>query len=338
MMTGSVPATAVITMRARGVRPCAAAYSGEVTSTADAPSTTPEELPAWWTWRISSRCGVGQQRRLVDGELLVPHGRRRPSWRSSGAASPGRRRWCRGGGTPRGRGPGVPSSQQDRHERLVEAALGDGGLGPVLAVDGQLVALLAAEPLDGGDQVGRDALGHHVVLVAEVVVVGGEAVDVERRRPGHGLDAAADDQVLEAGQDAHGGEVHGLLARAAEAVERDAGRVERPAGVERGHAGDVHGVVAAARAAAHDHVVDVGGVEAVALLQGVEHLGQDPLGVDGVEGTRLLALAPRRADGVDDPGFSVHDLDARDSGATAPNPGLTPNESRNPLMVSGFLD
>ena len=103
-----------------------------------------------------------------------------------------------------------------------------------------------------------------------------------------------------------GGEVDGLLARAAEAVEGDAGGVERPAGVERGHAGDVHRVVAAAGAAAHHDVVDVGGVEAVAVLQGVEHLGEDPLRVDVVQRAVLLALAPRRADGVDDPGFRFH--------------------------------
>ena len=195
---------------------------------------------------------------------------------------------------------------EDRDEGSLEASLGDGHLGAVLAVDGELVALLAGEPLDGGDQVGRDALRDHRVLLAEVGVVGGEAVDVQRRRPRHRLDAAADDEVLEAGQDARGGEVHGLLARAAEAVERDAGRVERPAGVERGHAGDVHRVVAAAGAAAHDHVVDVGGVEAVALLQGVEHLRQDALRVDGVQRAGLLALAARRAHGVDDPGFAFH--------------------------------
>ena len=57
MMTGSVPATAVMMIRARGVMPWARAYSGDTTSTAEAPSTTPDELPAWCTWRISFRCG-----------------------------------------------------------------------------------------------------------------------------------------------------------------------------------------------------------------------------------------------------------------------------------------
>ena len=50
---GSSPMLAVATMRARGFSPCALAYSGVVMSRAAAPSTTPEELPAWWTWVIS---------------------------------------------------------------------------------------------------------------------------------------------------------------------------------------------------------------------------------------------------------------------------------------------
>ena len=146
------------------------------------------------------------------------------------------------------------------------------------------------EALDGGDQVGGDALGDHRVLLEEVRVVGGEAVDVHRRRPRHRLDAAGDDEVLVAGQHAHGGEVDGLLARAAEAVEGDAGRVERPAGVERGHAGDVHRVVAAPGAAAHDHVVDLGGVEAVAVAQRVRAPGPGSAAGGRVQRAVLLPL------------------------------------------------
>ena len=57
MITGSVPATAVIVIFARGVRPLARANSGDTTSTAPAPSTTPEELPPWCTWSIPFSCG-----------------------------------------------------------------------------------------------------------------------------------------------------------------------------------------------------------------------------------------------------------------------------------------
>ncbi len=94
-------------------------------------------------------------------------------------------------------------------------------------------------------------------------------------------------------QDAHRAEVHGLLARPTEPVERDARRIERPARIERGHASDVHGVIPATRAAAHDHVVHLGGVEADTVAQPVQHLREHALRVDVVQGTRLLALAPR---------------------------------------------
>ena len=50
MISGSSAATADITSRARGLSPCACAYSGDASRTAPAPSTTPELLPAWWTW------------------------------------------------------------------------------------------------------------------------------------------------------------------------------------------------------------------------------------------------------------------------------------------------
>ncbi|MBP9199918.1 MAG: hypothetical protein KBF47_07935, partial [Gemmatimonadales bacterium] len=57
MITGSLPAVAVCTMRPRGFSPCDFAYSGEAISSALAPSTTPEEFPAWWTWFICFTCG-----------------------------------------------------------------------------------------------------------------------------------------------------------------------------------------------------------------------------------------------------------------------------------------
>jgi hypothetical protein len=96
-----------------------------------------------------------------------------------------------------------------------------------------------------------------------------------------------------AGQHRQRSEVHGLLAGAAEPVDRDAGGVEVPTGVERGVAGDVHGVIAGAGAATHDHVVDVAGLEPDPVPQAVEDLGEDPLRVYVVQRPVLLALAWR---------------------------------------------
>ena len=57
MMVGSAPLSAVATMRARGVRPWALAAASLPISTAAAPSTMPDELPAWCTWWMRSTCG-----------------------------------------------------------------------------------------------------------------------------------------------------------------------------------------------------------------------------------------------------------------------------------------
>ena len=54
MMVGSEPMTAADTMRARGVSPLRSPASALPMSMAVAPSTMPEELPAWWTWSIRS--------------------------------------------------------------------------------------------------------------------------------------------------------------------------------------------------------------------------------------------------------------------------------------------
>ena len=54
MIVGSAPDTAVETMRARGVSPSAVPTSSVPIATSAAPSTMPEELPAWWTWSIRS--------------------------------------------------------------------------------------------------------------------------------------------------------------------------------------------------------------------------------------------------------------------------------------------
>ena len=54
MMVGSAPETAAEMIRARGVRPSEVPTSSVPMATMAAPSTMPEELPAWWTWSIFS--------------------------------------------------------------------------------------------------------------------------------------------------------------------------------------------------------------------------------------------------------------------------------------------
>ena len=136
-------------------------------------------------------------------------------------------------------------------------------------------------------------------------IVPGHAVVAVAERAAHRLDAAADDEVLVARQHAGGGHADGLLAGAAEAVDRQARRGERPAGAEHGEAGDVGAVVADAAGVAGDDVLDLRRVDARALHDRVEALGQQLLRVDVVQGAVLLALAAWGAHPVDDPGLAL---------------------------------
>ncbi len=64
--------------------------------------------------------------------------------------------------------------------------------------------------------------------------------------------------VEHAGADLGGGEVHGLLGRAALAVDRGGGRLDRQPGLEPGVAADVEALLAELLHAAGDHVLDLG--------------------------------------------------------------------------------
>ena len=65
--------------------------------------------------------------------------------------------------------------------------------------------------------------------------------------------------------DQRGGEVHGLLGRAALAVDRRGGGLDRQPGLQPGVAADVEHLLAVLLDAAGDHVLDLGGVDAGAL-------------------------------------------------------------------------
>jgi hypothetical protein len=121
-------------------------------------------------------------------------------------------------------------------------------------------------------------------------------------------DAAADGEVGLAGLHLGRGHVHRLEARGAEAVDLDAGRGLGPAGVEHGGAGDVGALLADRRDAAEDDVVDLRGVEAVAVAQGLQHLGGEAQRGDLVQRAVLLALAARGADRIVDVGVGHGEL------------------------------
>ena len=95
----------------------------------------------------------------------------------------------------------------------------------------------------------------------------------------------------------------------------------RPAGVQGRHPRDVHRVVARAGAGAHDDVLDVGRIETHPVLQRVQHLREDPLGMNvGQTADAGLTAAAGRTHPIDDPGFSHGNLQLGTNNATHNRP------------------
>ena len=87
------------------------------------------------------------------------------------------------------------------------------------------------------------------------------------RHPAHDLDAAGDGDVDDARADQAGGQVGGLLGRAALGVDGGGGGSSGQAGGEPRGAGDVEGLLADLADAAADDLADLGGVDARSVDQ-----------------------------------------------------------------------
>ena len=205
------------------------------------------------------------------------------------------------------------------------------------------VEIGAREALDGGDQIRRDALRHHRVLLDQLRVVAVEPAAVgAHRHARHRLDAAADHEVLLPGHHAERREVHRLLAGAAEAVQRDAARSRGiPARGQHRLARDAGSLLVHVGDAARDHVLDVARIEAGARLERVQALREQVLRVHARERPGvLLALAARRANRVDDPGFAHLDRSSRryDRGGLRPRAGARDGRRSGPTLSPGPSD
>ncbi len=123
------------------------------------------------------------------------------------------------------------------------------------------VDVVAAEVLDRRDQVGADPLGNEVGVEVRLGVHRPGAAVGAHRHARHRLDSAGEDEVLEAGADLLSGDVDGLEAGGAEAVDLDAGdRVGQPR-LDRGGLGDVSTLVTDRGDASEHDVVDAVGIE-----------------------------------------------------------------------------
>ncbi len=252
MIVGSAPETAVARIRARGRSPWRSPAAPFPIITSEAPSTMPDELPPVCTWSMRSIQWYFLQRDGVEAAGLADH--------VEGGAQLAERL----GGRPRRTCSSWSSRVRTvlidhRHDRLLEApgVLGCGGA--LLAADGVRVAVLAREALDGGDEVGADALRHECGVHVRLGVHRPGATVAAHRHAAHGFHAAGEDQVPPSHlRPSAPRDVHGLEARGAEPVELHAGHGVRQAGLERRGLGDVHALVAdRAHAAEHDIVRSV---------------------------------------------------------------------------------
>ena len=242
MITGSAPATALITIRARGVQAVGPGVVGRGQQHGAGPVDDARRVAGVVHVLDGLDLRVRLPAHLVEASARSPGTRSRPISSNDGVslaspssvrAGPGELVAIEGDGAVRVRGSAPRCGRSGLRPWPWRPAAG--------CASGERIDVVAVEALDRGDQVGRDALGHEREPLAQRGVAGREVDGAVLGRPArHHLHAAADDEVLVAGLDAHRGERDRLLAGAAEAVERDARRLDRPAGGEHGHPADAH--------------------------------------------------------------------------------------------------
>ena len=122
------------------------------------------------------------------------------------------------------------------------------------------------------------------------------------RHPAHGLDPARDHDVGPARGDEAGGQVVGLLRRAALRVDRRARDRVGQAGAQPRVAGDVRPLLAGLRHAAADHLLDERWIDAGPVDERAVDDAERLLGVHA--GQEAAAPADRGPDGLDDHGVA----------------------------------
>ena len=189
---------------------------------------------------------------------------------------------------------------QHRDQALVEAALTDRPIGASLRLGGEGVERLAGNALHRGDRVGAHTLVRLRMDLLQVGIVRTHREEALLRQRHH-LGATGHDEILHARHHGMSRVVRRRDARSAEAVEGGAAGGHVVAGVERGHPTEVATLLAHLRTGAPHHVVDVGGVEPVALDERGEHRRGEVLRMQVRQGALAgLADAAWRTAGIDD--------------------------------------
>ena len=190
---------------------------------------------------------------------------------------------------------------RDRNDLVVEAAGGLRGSGAALALECKRILRVARDVVAfGHDLRGLDHA--HVDLrlaLDEPGIFDHVSIEVLVLHKADRLQPARDDGGGAVDNHARRRDRDRLQPRAAIPVDRDARGLDRQAGAEDDLTGDVHAGGALAERAAHDHVVDLGWVEARPLHGGGHGVGAKRGAGRRVEGAPI-GLADRGARGRDD--------------------------------------
>ena len=275
------------------------------------------------TAKWAKRARIGQAQCLRDRAVGDEHGgravgrlrrvARRDVGRRVGLPALGRRQ--RGQGLDRRRAPDALVGAQelpgeaavlgldgDRHRFPLEVPVVPALGGPPVGLERIGVHLLARDPVAVGQDLAHPELGPEPPVdrlheggregPRPAPRVGGE------RHPAHDLGAAGDHEVVVVRRHARGGEVDGLLRRAALAVDRRGRHRLGQPGRDPPVAGEVRALLAHLAHAPADDVVDALGVHARPLDQRGQGEAQEVRRVP--VGQRAAALAERRPHDVDD--------------------------------------
>ena len=183
---------------------------------------------------------------------------------------------------------------------LGETSFLPGLRGALLGLDRIGVYIVARETILCGDEIGRHALRHEIGRNGRRGIDRPGAAFRSHADAAHALHAAADRHVVLAGHDLRGGEVHGVEARGAEAVDLHARHVIAVPGDQRGDARDVGAGFADRIDAAENDVVDQFRVEFVAVLERAQRARGELQRRDFMQRAVRLAATARRAHGVVD--------------------------------------
>ena len=181
----------------------------------------------------------------------------------------------------------------DRDHRFGKAAFFPSDARAALAFHRQQVGIIAAEPVFGGNDIGRNALGDEIGIHRQGWINGNRRPIAAHDNPAHHLHPARDISVTRPTAHLVGGDIHRLHAGRTKAVDRKAGDRFVQIRRQHGRASQTPALFAHLGNIAPDHVFHRMAFQPVARLHSVQHLGGKRNRRQLVQAAIAAALAAR---------------------------------------------